>query len=113
VGRTKPERRVHCDESLEVVFKLFGKRWTGMIVGTLLDGPARFGELASAISGITEGMLSTRLAELRGAGLVEREVLPGPPIASVYRLTGRGTALRPALDELAAWAHTHMLGSDA
>ena len=113
MNATKPNRQVHCDESLEIVFKLLGKRWTGMVVGTLLDGPARFGELANAISGITEGMLSTRLGELRGAGLVEREVIPGPPIASVYRLTERGTALRPALDELAAWAQAHMLGSDA
>jgi DNA-binding HxlR family transcriptional regulator len=113
MGRVKQRRQGHCDESREVVFKLLGKRWTGMIVGTLLDGPARFGELASAISGITEGMLSTRLDELRAAGLVDREVIPGPPIASVYRLTERGTALRPALDELASWAQTHMLPSDA
>jgi DNA-binding HxlR family transcriptional regulator len=113
MGRAKAKRQVRCDESLEVVFKLLGKRWTGMVVGTLLDGPARFGELGGAISGITDGMLSTRLGELQEAGLVEREVITGPPIASVYRLTRRGAALRPALDELAAWAQSHMLGSDA
>jgi hypothetical protein len=51
---------------------------------------ARFAEMASAIPGITEAMLSTRLAELQEAGLVSCEVLPGPPIAWVYRLTDEG-----------------------
>jgi DNA-binding HxlR family transcriptional regulator len=79
-----------------------------VIVGSLLDGPARFGEIAAGIPGITEAMLSTRLAELQKAGLVDREVLPGPPIASIYRLTDRGTALRPALMALARWAEQHL-----
>jgi DNA-binding HxlR family transcriptional regulator len=99
---------VHCDEGLTSVFALLGKRWTGVIVGSLLDGPARFGEIAAGIPGITEAMLSTRLAELQKAALVDREVLPGPPIASIYRLTERGTALRPALTALARWADQHL-----
>jgi len=99
---------VHCDEGLTSVFALLGKRWTGVIVGSLLDGAARFGEIAAGIPGITEAMLSARLAELQKAGLVEREVLPGPPIASIYRLTERGTALRPALTALARWADQHL-----
>jgi DNA-binding HxlR family transcriptional regulator len=99
---------VHCDEGLTSVFALLGKRWTGVIIGSLLGGPARFGEIANGIPGITEAMLSTRLAELQEAGLVHREVLPGPPIASIYRLTDRGTALRPALMALARWADQHL-----
>ncbi|MFN2582686.1 MAG: winged helix-turn-helix transcriptional regulator [Candidatus Dormibacteria bacterium] len=50
----------------------------------------------------------TRLGELRAAGLLSREVQPDPPIASVYTLTASGAALRPALMQLAAWAHSHM-----
>lgn len=86
------------------VFSLLGKRWTGMVVAVLLGRPARFGEISRAIPGITEGMLSARLGELQKEGLVDREVRPGPPIASVYRLTERGEALRPALTALGAWA---------
>jgi len=59
------QRAIHCDAALTGVFTLLGKRWTGVIVGVLLERPARFVELARAIPGITEGMLSTRLAELR------------------------------------------------
>src|SRR2546422_6258989 len=105
-SRPEPMR---CDEALASVFLLLGRRWTGVIIGSLLERPARFAEMASAIPGITEAMLSTRLSELQEAGLVSREVVPGPPIASIYRLTERGAALRPALMALAEWAEAHML----
>jgi DNA-binding HxlR family transcriptional regulator len=110
VGDTE-QRAIQCDQALTGVFTLLGKRWTGVIVGVLLERPARFAEMARAIPGITEGMLSTRLAELKDAGLVEREVLDGPPVATVYRLTPRGEALRPALEALGEWAEAHLLRS--
>jgi DNA-binding HxlR family transcriptional regulator len=109
VSREQPRDPVHCDEALTSVFALLGKRWTGVIIGVLLERPARFAEMAGAIPGITEAMLSTRLAELQDAGLVSREVLPGPPIASMYRLTDQGAALRPGLVALAEWAERHWL----
>lgn len=102
------ERAIHCDESLTRVFSLLGKRWTGVVIGVLLDGPARFAELARAIPGITEGMLSARLRELQELGLVDREVRHGPPISSTYRLTKPGEALRPGLLALGSWAETYL-----
>jgi DNA-binding HxlR family transcriptional regulator len=106
-------REIQCDEALTEVFSVLGKRWSGLILGTLLQRPARFGELARAIEGITESMLSARLGELQEAGLVEREVLEGPPIATLYRLTAAGRELKPALVALARWAERHMLPSPA
>jgi DNA-binding HxlR family transcriptional regulator len=99
---------IHCDAALTSVFSVLGKRWTGLVIGVLLERPARFAEIARAIPGITESMLSARLGELKEAGLVSREVLEGPPIASLYRLTPSGEALRPALVALGDWAHAHM-----
>jgi DNA-binding HxlR family transcriptional regulator len=64
--------------------------------------------MAEAIPAITDTILSTRLGELQEEGLVRREVLAGPPIASVYELTASGAALRPALMALAGWAEDHM-----
>jgi DNA-binding HxlR family transcriptional regulator len=54
-------------------------------------------------------MLSGRLNELVGAGLVERRVLAGPPVGVEYRLTPCGEALRPALNELGRWATEHLV----
>src|ERR687895_824288 len=104
---------IECDEALTEVFSVLGKRWSGLILGTLLQRPARFGELARAIDGITESMLSARLGELQEAGLVEREVIEGPPISTLYRLTAAGRKLEPALLALARWAQRHMMPSPA
>jgi DNA-binding HxlR family transcriptional regulator len=57
---------------------------------------------------ITEGMLSARLQELREAGIVRHEVLEGPPLTTVYRLTERGMWLEPALMALARWAQSNL-----
>jgi DNA-binding HxlR family transcriptional regulator len=102
-----PRDGVSC-QALTPVFALLGKRWSGLIIGTLLAGPARFSEIARLVPGVSERMLSGRLAELCRAGLVEREVLDGPPLATRYRLTECGEALRPALRELEIWAREHL-----
>ncbi|WCO67598.1 helix-turn-helix domain-containing protein [Iamia majanohamensis] len=94
--------------ALTGVFALLGKRWSGVIIGTLLAGPARFSELARRVPGVSERMLSERLTELGGAGLVAREVDPGPPVSVTYRLTPRGEALGPALGALEEWAAEHL-----
>jgi HxlR-like helix-turn-helix len=59
----------------------------------LSDRPASFRELARADPGISDSMLSTRLAALTDAGLLVRAVDEGPPVSVAYRLTEAG---RPA-----------------
>jgi len=95
-------------QAITSVFALLGKRWSGLIIVTLLDGPARFSRIAQLIPGVSERMLSERLGELSAAGLISREVSDGPPVSVTYRLTGRGEALRPALDELERWGHQQL-----
>jgi DNA-binding HxlR family transcriptional regulator len=97
-----------CDSSLARAFDFLGKRWNGVILGTLKTGSAGFSELRRAVSGISDSVLSERLAELAGAGIVERSVDTGPPVSVSYRLSESGLALLPALDELAAWASLNL-----
>jgi DNA-binding HxlR family transcriptional regulator len=96
-------------QAITQVFALLGKRWSGLIIVTLLDGPARFSQIARLVPGVSERMLSERLTELGAAGLVDREVGAGPPVNVSYRLTTRGEALRPALAELERWGHEQLL----
>jgi DNA-binding HxlR family transcriptional regulator len=84
--------------------ELLGKRWTGAIVSALTEGPLRFGELARAVPGLSDRLLSQRLRELEEAKVVEREVEEGTPTRVSYSLTEKGDDLRPALTELRAWA---------
>jgi DNA-binding HxlR family transcriptional regulator len=105
------EARTPClgvDVALTRVFELLGKRWTGLIVAVLTQQPAYFAELRRAIPRISERMLSDRLTELAEAGMVVREVDPGPPLRVSYGLTEAGWALRPALDELGKWAEKYL-----
>ncbi|MEU3979432.1 helix-turn-helix domain-containing protein [Streptomyces sp. NPDC026672] len=96
------------DGGITRVFQLLGKRWSGLIVAVLLEQPTHFADLRRAVPGISERMLSDRLAELGAAGLVVREVDEGPPLRVSYRLTETGAALEPALKELGAWAQEHL-----
>lgn len=108
MGRRFSEQPHQCDERLSRVFALLGKRWSGVILGLLLQGPARFAVLARTIPGISERMLADRLSELAEAGLVDREVLDGPPLGVVYRLTESGRALGPGLLKLGEWADRYL-----
>src|SRR5271154_6107837 len=93
-----------CDEALVRAFQILGKRWSGVILGTLANGPLGFSELRRQVIGISDSVLAERLVELHTAGLVERDVQPGPPVSVMYQLSGGGAALVPALHALSAWA---------
>ncbi|MEO9322143.1 helix-turn-helix domain-containing protein [Nocardioides sp. C4-1] len=96
-----------CDGALVRAFSFLGKRWNGVLLGTLSHGPAGFAELKRGL-GISDSMLSDRLGELTRAGLVERVVDEGPPVAVSYRLTDNGGAIGPALQALGDWARDNL-----
>ena len=93
-----------CDQALTRAFAVLGKRWNGVLIGTLVEGPAGFAQLARSINGISESVLSDRLSELGKAGLLSRKVHEGPPVTVTYELTACGRGLVPALKELGRWA---------
>jgi len=93
-----------CDAALRGAFGILGKRWNGMIISVLMESPAGFGTLRRAIDGISDSVLSDRLAELTRVGLVSRTVTEGPPVGVRYELTETARELQPALDSLSAWA---------
>jgi len=84
--------------------ELLGKRWSGAIVHTLLDGPRRFSELTHTIPQISDRLLSIRLRELEGCGIVAREVHGEAPVRVEYELTAKGRALQPAVTAIRSWA---------
>ncbi|MFG1606406.1 winged helix-turn-helix transcriptional regulator [Actinoplanes sp. NPDC049265] len=95
-------------EPLSRVMTMLGKRWTGMVLSTLMQGPAYFSDLKRAIPGISDRILNERLIELAELDLVTRTVLDGRPIRVRYQLTEHGVAMRSALGELTRWAIEHL-----
>jgi len=92
--------------------ELVGRRWTGAILRTLMDGPLRFSEVAAAIPELSDRLLSERMKELEARGLVKREVIPGPPLRVRYCLSPMGHELEPALGELQSWARRWLSSSN-
>jgi DNA-binding HxlR family transcriptional regulator len=64
----------------------------------------RYAELGKAVPGLSDRLLSQRLRELEGEGLVERQVEAGTPVRVVYSLTQAGQELDPVLSGLKSWA---------
>ncbi|MFF2796165.1 winged helix-turn-helix transcriptional regulator [Lysinibacillus xylanilyticus] len=82
---------------------LIGKRWTGLILYQLLDGPQRFNEIESSLP-VSGRLLSERLKELEKEGLVERKVFSEVPVRVEYSLTDKGWALEGAIRNIESWA---------
>jgi DNA-binding HxlR family transcriptional regulator len=106
---TVSEDCVRGDAALARAFEFLGKRWNAVVLGMLSEAPAGFRELSRAIGGISDSVLSDRLADLARAGLIARTVDDGPPISVSYALTDRGKALIPALGQIARWADEHLI----
>ncbi|MGI9624094.1 MAG: winged helix-turn-helix transcriptional regulator [Acidimicrobiales bacterium] len=83
--------------------ELLGRRWSGVILWVLVAGPARFGEIRDRIPGLSDRLLTSRLAEFEAEGLVKRCDHDG---ASCYRLTEKGRALEPVIDAITTATRT-------
>lgn len=79
------------------LFDLLGRRWALRIVWELRDGPLTFRALQEQ-GGVSPTVLNARLANLRGAGIVEQRAGEG------YALSAEGARLLAALAPLQDWA---------
>lgn len=103
------KRGAHHDEQLcsrfHQAIELIGKRWTGAVLSTLMDGPRRFSDILAAVPDLHDRLLSERLKELEAEGLVDRRVYPETPVRIEYRLAEKGRDLERVLAEVEKWAH--------
>jgi DNA-binding HxlR family transcriptional regulator len=89
---------------VELALEILGGKWKPVILAHLKEGPLRYGELRTRIgSRLSDKMLTQRLDDLEEQGLVSRTKHGGRGARSIYRLTPRAEALRPALQVLHDW----------
>ncbi|HWF53652.1 MAG TPA: helix-turn-helix domain-containing protein [Solirubrobacteraceae bacterium] len=103
-------RAASCCPFYHEAVELVGRRWTGAILRVLMDGPLRFSEIAQAVPELSDRLLSERMKELESRGIVERTVIPGPPLRVEYSLSRMGRELEPALAEIQRWARRWLSG---
>jgi DNA-binding HxlR family transcriptional regulator len=99
VGKRTYDQYCAVARALDVV----GERWTLLLVRELLTGPKRFKDLLEGLSGIGTTLLTARLKELEGNGIVRRTTLPPPAGSRVYELTDLGRSLEPVVMSLSRW----------
>jgi DNA-binding HxlR family transcriptional regulator len=109
---TPPDAQYEMCPRYEHAAQLLGKRWMGLILDSLMNGPRRFCELTATVEGLSDRVLSDRLRELEEEGIVERIVYPQIPVRVEYRLTERGSDLRPVVNAIHDWAEKWIPLSD-
>lgn len=87
-------------DGLRMALDLVGQRWALLIVGHLLPGAKRYGDLQREL-GAPTNILATRLRELQAQGIVYR--VPLAHNVRAYALTERGLGLTEAIEALARW----------
>ncbi|WP_159883596.1 winged helix-turn-helix transcriptional regulator [Paenibacillus puerhi] len=90
----------------EAAFEILGKRWTGLIVRALLQGPRRFKDISEMIPGMSDRMLAERFKELEAVGVISRHVYPETPVRIEYQLTEKGKALQPVMEAVQHWGES-------
>ncbi|WP_413376419.1 winged helix-turn-helix transcriptional regulator [Alkalihalobacillus sp. 1P02AB] len=90
----------------ELAIELLGKKWTGLIIRVLLDGPKRFKEIKEQIPEMSDRILTERMKELEKLNVVKRNVYPEKPVRIEYELTQKGLALKPVIEAIQSWGET-------
>jgi len=85
--------------------KLIGKKFTVLIVrNMMMNNQTRFNQFIESVQGINPKTLSTRLKVMEKNGLIHRKIYHETPIRIEYYLTEKGKALKPVLDQMAAFS---------
>jgi DNA-binding HxlR family transcriptional regulator len=88
--------------------KYIARKWTLLILLELYKGEGhsrRFSELKGCLAGITPKVLSARLRELEGEGLIENSFDGSSfPVRSEYSLTESGLEIVEIVKEMKRWA---------
>jgi DNA-binding HxlR family transcriptional regulator len=89
--------------------EIISGKWTLLVIRDLADGSRRFCELEKSLRGISPRTLSLRLRALEEEGIVERRTYPEVPPRVEYRLTEKGRALVPLIEDMRAYGRRWLL----
>ncbi|MCX4751540.1 helix-turn-helix transcriptional regulator [Kitasatospora sp. NBC_01287] len=119
--RTAAQRRAEARDAHQARFadcptnrllERVGEKWVAVVLKELAEGPCHYGELARAVAGATQKMLTQTLRRLERDGLLTRTVGPSVPARVRYALTPLGQSLLPVLAAVTCWAEQHIAEVD-
>lgn len=96
VERNRPMPLTETEDNF---FRLISTRWTAHILLALhaYHAPCRFRDILEYVPGLSNRMLSARLASLEDEMLVARSVASTRPVSVIYELTPAGEAVAKTL----------------
>jgi DNA-binding HxlR family transcriptional regulator len=94
--------------SIEAALRVFGDRWTLLVLRDAFRGVRRFDDFATDL-GIARSLLTDRLNRLVEHGILEKVPYQTRPLRHEYRLTDRGRDLSPALVAFMHWGDKHLV----
>jgi|SRR5690625_1475274 len=102
--QNKTIQKVICPK-FEQSFQILGKKWNGLIIDVLLEGPKRFKDISGCICDVSDRVLTERLKELEQEGIVERTICEETNMRSGYALTEKGADLNKVMNEIQTWSN--------
>lgn len=94
-------------QEMRAALRIFGDRWSGLILTCLFEKPARFSEIELLIPDISPRVLSQRLYDLEDLGLITKRSYKEFPPRVEYALTEKARDLKPVIKALKEWAIKH------
>jgi DNA-binding HxlR family transcriptional regulator len=100
---TDNKPKFHICSDFHKTIEFIGRKWMGIIIYSLLDGPKRYHEVTGMIEGISDKLLTERLNELVKEELVKKSYLDGSLKKVQYELTPSGEALKDVVVSIHKW----------
>ena len=88
---------------VELSLNLLGGKWKVVILARLKEQSLGYAELRKQIPGLSDKVLTERLADLQRQGWIERRRDGDGAGQSRYQLTAKGQTLRRVLQQLYEW----------
>ena len=98
--------------SVAACAEILGAKWTALIVHDLSEGARRFSELEHSCPGISPRTLSERLRALEEGELLSRRSFQESPPRVEYKLTAKGEALLPIIEEMRRFGRDWLVAED-
>jgi DNA-binding HxlR family transcriptional regulator len=88
--------------------ELVGDRWTLVLMRDLVNGKSRYKDFLDSPERIASNILTARLTAMEQEGLIKSRPYQIRPKRFEYKLTPKGAALMPVLQEICRWGEKHL-----
>ncbi len=103
-----PKRYPRSGCPIATTLDLVGDRWTLVILRDMLTGKSKFSEFLASPEGIATNVLTDRLEMMVKTGLARKSAYRKRPLRHEFRVTNKGRALLPVLQEMSRWGNRFM-----